>query len=259
MPHPGFRQRLLSPGLALGLFCMEFATPGLPAIAKAGGADFLVIDMEHSGLGFETVKAACMGARAAGIPLVVRVAHRHPNEVSRALDVGADGIMAPLVSSAAEARALVAWATYPPGGGTRGVALGTAHDGYAPGPVLDKLRAADAHKAMIIQVETRAGAEDADAIAATDGVDCLWIGHMDLSCSLGIPGQFDHPDFLAAEGRVRDACRRHGKGFGRLAASPQEAKALAARGYDTLGVTNDIQAIIARVAEGVALLRGGAA
>ncbi|MCW8086245.1 HpcH/HpaI aldolase family protein [Sabulicella glaciei] len=257
MPHATWRGRLRAPGLQLGLFAMEFATPGLPLIVREAGADFLVLDMEHSGFGFETVKAVCVGGRAADLPVVVRVAHRHPNEVSRALDMGADGLMAPLVSTAAEARDFVAWATYPPSGGTRGAAMGSAHDGYRPGPAVAKMAEADARKAIIIQVETCAGTEDADAIAAVEGVDCLWIGHNDLSCSLGIPGQFDHPDFLAAEARVREAAKRHGKAFGRLATSAREAKALAARGYDTLGLCSDIMALHSRIAEGVALVRDG--
>lgn len=255
MPHATWRNRLAEQGLKLGLFAVEFATPGLPMIVAGAGADFLVLDMEHSGLSFETVKAVAAGARAADLPLVVRVAHRHPNEVSRALDAGADGLMAPLVSSAEEARAFVRWATYPPGGGTRGVAMMNAHDGYRPGPAVAKMREADARKSILIQIETREGAEEADAIAAVEGVDGLWIGHMDLSCSLGIPGEFGHPDFLAAEARVREAAKRHGRAFGRLAASAAEAQALAARGYDTLGLCSDVMAIHSRLAEGVALLR----
>jgi 2-keto-3-deoxy-L-rhamnonate aldolase RhmA len=255
-----WRRVLAAPGLKLGLFAMEFATPGLPAIAKAGGADFLVLDMEHSGFGFESVKAVCVGGRAAGLPVVVRVAHRHPNEVSRALDVGAAGLMAPLVSSAREASDFVSWATYPPGG-TRGVAMGVAHDGYDAGdrPIAAKMEAADAARSVVIQIETRAGAEDADAIAAVDGVGCLWIGHMDLSCSLGIPGRFDHPDFAAAVAKVAAAAKKHGKAFGRLAGSLEEARRLAAEGYDTLGLCTDIGAIRAQLAAGVAALRGAPA
>ena len=255
MPHAEWRQRLATPGLKLGLFAMEFATPGLPIIVREAGADFLVLDMEHSGFGFETVKTVCVGGRAAGLPVVVRVAHRHPHEVSRALDMGADALMAPLVCTAAQAAEFVAWATYPPGG-SRGVAMMVAHDGYRPGPAAAKLAETDTRKAILIQIETRQGAEEAEAIAAVEGVDCLWIGHMDLSCSLGIAGQFDHPDFLAAEARVREAAKRHGKAFGRLASGATEAKTLAARGYDTLGLCSDIVALHSRLLEGVALLRG---
>lgn len=257
MPDPRWRARLTAPDLKLGLFAMEFATPGLPMIAKRAGADFLVLDMEHSGFGFETVKAVCVGGRAAGLPVVVRVAHRHPSEVSRALDMGADGLMAPLVGTAAQAEEFVAWATYPPRGGTRGVALRVAHDGYgAPGTAEARLAETDAHRAILVQIETAEGARNAEGIAAVPGVDCLWIGHMDLSVSLRVPGQFDHPDFLAAEAAVRGAAKRHGKAFGRLAASTEEAARLAASGYCTLGLCSDIAAIQAQIAAGVAALRG---
>jgi 2-dehydro-3-deoxyglucarate aldolase/4-hydroxy-2-oxoheptanedioate aldolase len=170
--------------------------------------------------------------------------------------MGADGLMAPLVSSAREAADFVSWATYPPRGGTRGVALGVAHDGYdADRPIAAKMEAADAARSIIIQIETRAGAEDAEAIAAVDGVDCLWIGHMDLSCSLGIPGRFDHPDFAAAVAKVAAAAKGRGKALGRLAGSLDEARVLAAAGYDTLCLCTDIGAIRSQLAAGVAALR----
>lgn len=257
MVHPQFREALRGPGPVLGLFCMEVCTPGIALLAREAGADFVVLDMEHSGFGFESIKAACMGARAGAVPALVRIAHKHAQEVSRALDVGASGIMAPLVGSAAEAAAITGWATYPPGG-SRGAALAIAHDGYRAGPTPAKLAAANAGRAIVTQIETGEGAAAADAIAALPEVDCLWIGHSDLSISLGIPGQYDHPSFAAAEGQVRDAAKRHGKGFGRLASGPEEAKALLGRGYTVLGLSSDIAAIQARIREGVALLRGGA-
>ena len=76
----------------------------------------------------------------------------------------------------------------------RGVALAIAHDRYTPGPTMEKLRPANERTTLFAQIETKAGVENAEAIAALDGVDCLWVGHFDLSCSLGVPGQFDHPD-----------------------------------------------------------------
>ena len=82
--------------------------------------------------------------------------------------------------------------------------------------MLEKLAAANARTTFFAQIETRAGVENADAIAATDGVDCLWVGHFDLSSSLGIPGQFEHKDFLDAIDTVVKACRKHGKATGRL-------------------------------------------
>lgn len=258
MPHPRLRPMLAAPGLKLGLFAMEFATPGLPLLAKAGGADFLVLDLEHSGFGFETMRAVCIGGRAADLPVIVRIAHLHPNQVSRALDGGADGIMAPLVATARQAAEIVAWASYPATGGTRGVGMLLPHDAYRPGPPAAKMAEADAARAVIIQIETREGAENAEAIAAVPGVDALWLGHMDLSCSLGIPGRFEHPDFLAAEARIAAAARRHGKALGRMAGGIAEAKRLAGQGYDTIALFSDTAALQGRIAEGVAALRGGA-
>ncbi len=73
-----------------------------------------------------------------------------------------------------------------------------------------------------------------DAIAATKGLDCLWLGHFDLSCSLGIPGEFDHPDFKKASALVKRAARKHKKALGRLAGTPAETIALHKQGYDLL-------------------------
>ena len=101
---------------------------------------------------------------------------------------------------------------YPEGG--RGVALQVAHDDYRPGPVPQKLAAANKRTTFFAQIETADGVKNADAIAAVDGVDCLWVGHFDLSVSLGIPGEFDNPKFTKAIDRVdrRDAQARQGAG-----------------------------------------------
>jgi 2-dehydro-3-deoxyglucarate aldolase/4-hydroxy-2-oxoheptanedioate aldolase len=140
----------------------------------------------------------------------------------------------------------------------RGVGMMLPHDNYRPGVPAAKMAEADATRAIIIQIETREGAENAEAIAAVPGVDCLWLGHMDLSCSLGIPGRFDHPDFVEACGRVFAAAKRHGKALGRMAGGIAEAKRLAEEGYDTIALFSDTAALQERIAEGVAALRGSA-
>ena len=89
-------------------------------------------------------------------------------------------------------------------------------------------------------VETEDGIRNIDAIAATKGVDCLWIGHFDLSCPLGIPGQFDHPEFKKASFRVKRAARKHDRALGRLAGTPEETIALHRQGYDLLCCSGDV-------------------
>ena len=109
----------------VGTFLFEFATPGIGQILKAAGADFAVLDMEHTGFGFDTVRQVVRYCQAAGLPVVVRVPSQQRHHISRALDTGADGVMVPIVSSVEQAKAVLEAAKYWPDG-TRGVALGLA-------------------------------------------------------------------------------------------------------------------------------------
>ena len=191
MATPGLKEMAGSRELKLGHFIVEFATPGIGQILKAAGCDFALFDTEHSGFGFETIKAVLRYMQAADLPTIVRVPSREYHHIARAADMGAEGLMLPMVGSPEEARQILDGLKYVPDG-RRGVALGIAHDRYLPGPTLEKLAAANRRTTLFAQIETRQGVENADALAALAGVDCLWIGHFDLSCSLGIPGQFEH-------------------------------------------------------------------
>lgn len=178
-----------------GHFIVEFATPGIGHILKSAGCEYVLFDLEHSGFSFETVKSAMRYFEAADLPAIVRVPSKEYHHIARVLDVGAEGIMVPMVGSAAEARHIVSSMKYGPQGG-RGVALQVAHDRYRPGAVTAKLADANHRSTLFCQIETAEGVENADAIAAVEGVDCLWVGHFDLSSSLGVPGQFRSRSFL---------------------------------------------------------------
>jgi 2-dehydro-3-deoxyglucarate aldolase/4-hydroxy-2-oxoheptanedioate aldolase len=181
----------------LGTFLVEFNTPGIGQIMKAAGCEYVLLDMEHSGFNFESLKSMLRYMQSAELPTIVRVPSRNYNHIARALDMGAEGLMLPMVSSGEEAAQIVAHAKYP-SQGHRGVALQVAHDRYLPGPVLKKLRDANKRTTIFAQIETPDGVANADEIAGVKGIDCLWVGHFDLSASMGIAGQFDHPDFIAA-------------------------------------------------------------
>ena len=122
---------------------------------------------------------------------------------------------------------------YPPDG-DRGIALGGAHDNYYAGdtPVAQRLQRANQRNTFFALIETREGAANADAIAATPGVDCLWIGHFDLSASLGVPGEFDHPVYRAAFDDIVAAGKRHNKALGRLVGTVDEGLADLQQGFD---------------------------
>ena len=242
-----------------GHFVVEFATPGIGHILKGAGCDFVLFDTEHSGFGFETIKSAVRYFEAARLPAIFRVPSKAYDQLARAADMGAEGVMVPMVDTGEEARDLASYLKYTPAG-RRGVALGIAHDNYGgSGSVHERLEAANRRTCLFAQIETASGVEEAEAIAAVDGVDCLWVGHFDLSASLGIPGQFEHPAFLDAIDRVAAACRRHGKALGRLVPDAATGVDYAARGFDFLCWSGDVWALQAAVRGGIDAMREGIA
>lgn len=207
---PELKDRLRQDGSVFGCMVMEFLVPGMPAIIAATGAEFALFDMEHTGASLETMKAMVAGCRGIGLAPLVRVPRGEYHFIARALDIGAHGVMVPMVNSAAEAAHIADCAHYPPAG-RRGAAFGVAHDDYrATDPATAMARAAE-RTLVIAQIETMEGLRDVEAIAATPGIDVVWLGHFDLSNFMGIPGQFQHPDFLAAVRRIVAAARSHGK------------------------------------------------
>jgi 2-keto-3-deoxy-L-rhamnonate aldolase RhmA len=245
-----------SRALKCGHFVVEFATPGIGHILKGAGCDFVLFDTEHSGFGHETIKSALRYFEAAQLPTIVRVPSKEYHHIARAADMGAEGIMLPMVNDADEARRIVDSLKYVPDG-MRGVALAIAHDRYAPGPTMDKLRQANERTTLFAQIETKAGVDNAEAIAALDGVDCLWVGHFDLSCSLGVPGQFDHPTFTDAIRRVIEAARQHGKAVGRLVPDVQTGVDLYKQGFDFVCYSGDVWVLQAGVKAGIDAIRAG--
>lgn len=242
----------------IGTFLFEFATPGIGQILKAAGADFAVLDMEHTGFGFDTVRQVVRYCQAAALPLVVRVPSQQRHHISRALDTGADGVMVPIVASVEQAKAVLDAAKYWPDG-TRGVALGLAHERFAmrAEPLRPRLAEQNARTAIILQVEDPRGAAAADDIAAMPGVDMLWLGHNDLSVALGEPGAFDDPGFVKAEQATIAAARKHGKSAGRLAVDARQGAALAALGYDFVAIAGDVWLLQQAFAAGAVSIRRG--
>jgi 2-dehydro-3-deoxyglucarate aldolase/4-hydroxy-2-oxoheptanedioate aldolase len=236
--------------LKLGHFIVEFATPGIGHILKAAGCDFAFFDLEHSGFTLETAKSALRYFEAAQLPAFIRVPAGERHFIARACDIGAEGIMVPMVGTAAQAEAIVRAMKYFPRG-ERGVALGIAHDNFVARPATTAMTEANDRTTLFCLIETAEGIDNVDAIAAVDGVDCLWIGHFDLSQSLGIPGQFEHPDFLAAVDKVVAAGKRHNKALGRLVSKVEDGIRLYAQGFDFCCYSGD--AWVLRDALGTAL------
>ncbi|MHA1189915.1 MAG: HpcH/HpaI aldolase family protein [Alphaproteobacteria bacterium] len=249
-----FRELLSSKRLKVGTYIGEFATPGIGQMLKAAGCEFAFVDMEHSGFSFETIKSLLRHLHDVGIATVVRPPSQEYHHISRSCDVGAQAVIPPMLSTPAEAKALAGMNKYPPLG-TRGAAFGIAHDDYRARSVTDAIASSNAKTASVALIETAEAIENADKIAATDGLDGLWLGHLDLSNSLGIPGDFDNEIFKSAVKTVMDAGTSNNKSIGRLAGSPAEAETLFGEGCDFICYSGDVWLYTGALTDGVAAVR----
>lgn len=229
-----FRQRLRRGDTLIGSL-VTLPSPEVAEILAGCGFDWLFIDTEHGAFG--PVEAQGLLQAVAGrCPCLIRVPAGDEVSIKKALDIGADGIIAPQVHSAAEAEAIVRRCKYPPQG-TRGVGIGRAHDyGYG---FSDYLARANEELAVVIQAETAGAVEEIDAIAALPGVDAVLIGPYDLSASLGHIGDIAHPRVQAAMDRVAEACRAAGIGLGVFGISAEAVAPYAGQGFNLLAVGAD--------------------
>ena len=248
------KARLAAGGRVCGAMVFEFFSPGLPQICRNAGAEFVLYDMEHTGLSFETLKTQVALCRGLSVVPMVRVPRGEYHFIARALDVGVLGVMVPMVGTAAEAADIVACTRYPPAG-RRGAAFGFAHDDYEGGDVAAKIAAIHARTLVIAQIETVEGLENVEAIAAVPGVDALWVGHFDLTNFMGIPGQFRHPDYLAAIARIVAACAAHGKTAAFLATDDDWAREYKAHGFRLFAYGLDQAMLGNALRHGLAVLR----
>ena len=251
------KRRLAEGGVALGTMVFEFNTSGIGRIAAAAGADFVVFDMEHTGWSIETIRMLVATSRAADTVPIVRPPAIQYHLLARPLDVGAMGLFVPMVETEEQAQLIVRSAKYYPQG-RRGAAFGIAHDDYQGGDVVTKMRRANEETILIAQIETAQGVENVEQIAAVDGIDVLWIGHFDLTNSMGIPAQFSHPDYLRAVDRVVAAATRHGKATGMMVPDIETGQRLLAQGFRCLAFSGDLWIYQQALREGLDALRSAA-
>jgi 2-dehydro-3-deoxyglucarate aldolase/4-hydroxy-2-oxoheptanedioate aldolase len=233
------KRKLAAGGAAFGSMLFEFFTPAMPRLLKNAGAEYALYCMEHTGVSYETLKPQFALCRALGVVPLARVAATEYDFIARALDCGALGVMVPLVDSAEQAQFIVSCTRYPSAGGRRGAAFGFAHDDYEGGDVVQKMQAIHERTLVIAMIETKAGLENVEAIAAVPGVDVLWLGHFDLSNFLGIPGEFSHPVFQDARRRIVAAAVKHGKAAGYMAADAALGREYLGHGFRMLATGTD--------------------
>ncbi len=247
------RATLAAGELVLGTFLTDLATPFIGRVAAGAGAEFMVIDQEHTGLGLREVKTIIAAAGAFDIAPIVRVPDARYDLIAGALDAGARGILVPMVEDVDEARDIVRWSTYPPAG-ERGSAFFYPDD-RDPGGIGATQARLNAELLTLVQIETAKGLAIVDEIAAVDGIDVLWVGQLDLTTSLGIPGDLDAPAYRSALQRVADSARRHGKIAGMLVQTPEEAQVALTAGFRMLAYSGELWLFERGLREGIDAVR----
>jgi len=188
----------------------------------AGGFQGFWMDAEHVGLSNEQYIAASLAGRANGFDSFVRMAPIGYWHVTQCLEAGMGGVVGAQIQSAEHAEEFVRSAKFPPRG-VRGLNTGGRDGDFYAKPAAQFVEQANREHFVAIQIETLGALTDADAIAAIDGVDLLFIGPADLSLALGVVGQFHHEKLWDAIGRVAAACRNHGKAWGAVVPDPKFA------------------------------------
>jgi 2-dehydro-3-deoxyglucarate aldolase/4-hydroxy-2-oxoheptanedioate aldolase len=238
----------------VGHMIMEFGTRGVAKILEAAGVDFVLIDMEHTGFDPSDVADLVAWFKATSIAPFVRVPQGLYHFLARTMDAGALGVMVANVESGEQARSIVNAVKFAPLG-NRGLGLGTAHNDYVSPDAVPYFEYANRNTTVICQIESVKGVANLDAIASTPGVDVLWVGHWDLTQSMGIPGQFHHPRFLEAMRAVVEAARKHGKLAGIQPGSEQQAAEWLGIGYNVISWGVDIAVYRGALTEAVAGFR----
>jgi len=205
-------RRIRSGQLTLGFGVHHLRGAAVPMLAKAAGYDWLFIDSEHGSISTQEISQICLAALPAGIAPIVRVCGGAVDEGTRALDNGALGIVVPHVDTADEARQLVSAFRFHPMG-RRSTGGAPAQFAFRAPPAPEMQRILNAELLLIPMIETPKAVENAEAIAAVDGIDVLLIGTNDLALEMGIAGQLNHERVQNAYRRVGEACRRHKKVF----------------------------------------------
>lgn len=223
---------------AFGSMFFEFFSPGVPQIAKNAGAEFILFDMEHAGTDIGLMKQMFALCRGLDLVPMVRVPTTQYHFIARMLDLGAMGIMVPMVESKEQAQMIVSCTRYPPLG-YRGAAFGVAQDDYQGGDVKEKIAAIHERTFVICQIETAKGLKNVEAIAKVDGVDCLWLGHFDLTNFMDIPAEFTHPKYLAAVKRIIAAARKYKRAAGFMAADEKWAREYVEHGFNIIATGLD--------------------
>ena len=247
LPNPTL-QRLRQGKLALGFCVYHLRSTASAMLAHATGYDWLFIDTEHGGFDLETIQDICRISVLVGLCPIVRVAELQYSLVTRALDAGAQGIIFPRVESPDLLAKAISWTKYPPLG-IRGFGLTALQVDHEKVTIPQIIEHMNANTLVVMQIETKRAVEARDELLAVPGIDAVMVGPADLSVSLGVGGEFQHPLMVEAMEKIRDSCVPHGVAPGTQTRSIPQAKFWRERGMRFLGCSNETGMLYERACE----------
>lgn len=207
------KERLSRRETVLGTMLSEITTPNIARMLAAGGFEFLIIDCEHGYFDYSQTAAIVGIANGIRLPVIVRIPEIRREVITKYMDMGADGLLAPMTGTRADIETVVRYAKYAPLG-QRGISTQRPHTEYNPPALPRYMEEANRRTVIFAQIETREGVRNIDDILAAEGVDGVLVGPNDMACDCGTPGDFDTPEMRANLDAVAAAADRAGKPCG---------------------------------------------
>jgi 2-dehydro-3-deoxyglucarate aldolase/4-hydroxy-2-oxoheptanedioate aldolase len=242
------KQALKEGKLQIGCGFGNFRSAEIPKILAAAGLHWAFVDTEHGNFDLETVQDICRVARLVDLCPIVRVADFQYSLVARALDCGAGGIIFPRTEDPMQLAKAISWTIFPPAG-IRGYGLAPNNADYEPLTFTQMMDHYNANLMRVVQIETVRAVEAIDEILSVPGFDTVMIGPADLSISLGVAGNMDHPKMIGTIEAIRDACLRHGIVPGIHTRATAMARFWKERGMLFLGCSSDLGMLWERASE----------
>jgi len=208
--------------LSIGPFS-KCSDPAIIECIGLAGFDFVIIDLEHGPNSIETAQNLVRAATLNNVTPIIRVSENNESMISKALDIGAMGIQIPQINNESGARQAVNAAKFSPLG-NRGVCRYVRAAGYSSKNKLEYFEVSNENTLVIIQIEGKKGLDNIDSILKVEGIDIIFIGPYDLSQSLGVPGQTNHPKVLDAMKIVTKKAIRYNKIVGTFNETPADLK-----------------------------------
>ncbi len=248
------RERLARGETVFGCGLQVYRSAEIPRAFAAAGFDYVFIDMEHGSYNLETVHDMITASNAAGITPIVRVGELLYSLVARLLDAGAQGIILPRVEDPRLLEEALSWMRFPPQG-KRGYGVNATMVDYEARGFPEIIAHQNLNTLAVVQFETVSAMERADELLSLKGMDIAMVGPADLSISLGIPGQFDHPKLLSTVDGLIEKCNRHGVVPGIQTRGLAMAKMWAERGMRFVGAAAEHVLLLEKAKETVAQLQ----